>query len=77
MTIAVVVGEPPPCVTPAFGRPDGVRVVEAQQPRAVPIVQGQRVADAVRHMRVRLGAPRFDLDPETVALVVDLVVEQQ
>jgi hypothetical protein len=58
-------------------RPDGVGVVEPQDPPVVPVVKGQGISDAVRDMRLGLHPPHLELGPITIVHREDLAVEVQ
>ena len=71
----VVVRQPAPRVLELLRPLDGMGVVEAQNPLAIWLVQGQRVTYAVRNVLGGRHPPCLDLDPVTITLVNDLVVE--
>jgi hypothetical protein len=74
-TVLVIVCHDAPLVPRLAWRADGMRIVIAQYPLTVRVMQGKRVTNAVRDGTTRQSAPRFDLDPVPASLVNDLAVE--
>src|SRR6185437_13684665 len=52
-----------------------VSVVKAKNPIAVPIMQRQRIADSVRHLRRGLAGMSLDLHPVAACLYQDFAID--
>ncbi len=75
MPMPVVIRQSSPRVLELFRRFNCVGIVVAQNPLAIRLVQCQRVTNTVRDVLADCDLPSFDLDPVTIVLINDLVVE--
>ena len=58
-------------------RPDGMGVVEPQYPPIIPVVQGQRISDAMRGLLIGIHQVRLELCPIAVIHREDFTVQIQ
>ena len=71
----VVVGQAASCKFELFRKLDRMRIVVAEHPRTVPIMEGQAVPDPMRNVFGHLYRPHLDFDPEAILLLQDAAIQ--